>query len=113
MSDTNQTPHKHRHKAIRRLYDDPPEQATDPQRETLTPPPDPAGQTTPMSGSTPVGCPEASCSIKFHCDACLDEHLRTVHDTDYAAVYGDTPLAWVELCPGHAEYPLDRLPTRP
>lgn len=55
-------------------------------------------------------CPESGCPTRFGCDACLDEHLRSVHDSSYGVVFGDVPLDWVELCEGHAEFPVERLP---
>lgn len=58
-----------------------------------------------------VPCPEDDCPTRFACDACLDEHLRTVHEATYVGVFGDVSTAWVTLCEGHAEFPVERITT--
>lgn len=54
-------------------------------------------------------CPEDGCPTRFTCDACLDEHLRSIHDSSYGAVFGDVPVAWIEFCEAHAEFPIERV----
>lgn len=60
------------------------------------------------SGGT-VTCPEQGCSTRFACDACLDEHLRSIHEETYLGTFGDVAQSWVTLCEGHTEFPLDRI----
>lgn len=55
-------------------------------------------------------CPQDECGVRFECDACLAEHLSSVHATTYATVYGDVPEAWMERCPGHLDFPIERSP---
>lgn len=58
-----------------------------------------------------VTCPQEGCRTRFACDACLDEHLRSIHEATYLGIFGDVAPPWVTLCEGHAEFPLDRITT--
>lgn len=62
-----------------------------------------------VDDAPPIPCPEDGCSTRFTCDACFDEHLRSVHGATYAGVFGDVPTAWLVVCRGHEEFPLGRL----
>lgn len=54
-------------------------------------------------------CPCDGCESVYECDACLDQHLRRAHGTDYAQAYGRVPEAWMARCQTHRNVPAQRL----
>lgn len=54
-------------------------------------------------------CPSPECDATIDCDACLDAHLREVHDTTYGERFGPAPSTWLSLCTKHQGVPVQRM----